>query len=246
MKSQFKLRKWFLLYFLVIHFALLILVFKTNFLVILGKTVGLVPPEEWSISVYEQIIKTSERATHAPNGSVFLLGDSLIVNLGEPTWTRPVVNLGIGGDTVRTLKGRLSTLKTLDAGYLFFLGVGVNDLKYRKTQEILTDYTQLLEHLPEKRPYWLIGIFPVDEHGSAAKARHYLRNANISEFNAHLKELCRKRTNCRYVDPEANLGFSQQQVNSNDYKADGWHLSNVGAARVNHVLGSLLEQQLPQ
>lgn len=147
-------------YFALLHLAILVLILKTNFLTLAGKTLGLIPPEEWNLSVLDQVFTTAERSRQAPKGAIVLLGDSLVVNIGEPKWRIPVVNAGLGGDTTRTLVRRLSTLQAVDNASAWVVGVGVNDLKYRAPSAIAMDYKTLLDRFPMDRPLLATAFFP--------------------------------------------------------------------------------------
>ena len=228
------------IYVLALHMLVLLLVFKTNFLTLAGKTLGWVPAEEWSLSVLDQMLTTAERARHSPKGAVLLLGDSLVVNLGEPNWPIPVVNAGLGGDTTRTLARRLATLQTFDSASAWIVGVGVNDFKYRTTQTIALDYKSLLDRFPVDRPLFIIGVFPVLETGTAARNRSYLQNAAFHELNHELRLQCQRRLSCQYVDPLPIVGNHNGEFESANFQEDGWHLSRLGANAVNTALARRL------
>jgi lysophospholipase L1-like esterase len=232
-------------YIVVLHLVILVLIFKTNFLTVAGKTLGLVPTEEWNLSVLDQVLATAERSRKAPNGSVVLLGDSLIVNLGEPKWPVPALNAGLGGDTTRTLARRLATLQAIDHAHAWVVGVGVNDLKYRTPSTIAIEYEALLDRFPLDRPLFILGIFPVLDSGTAARSRRYLRNAAIEELNKAIRQQCERRIACQYLDTASIMKKTNGELDPANFQEDGWHLSQWGANNVHSVLAKLLGFKKP-
>lgn len=223
-------------YICLLHLALLILVLKTNFLTLAGKTLGIIPPEEWNDSLFLRMLDAAKHDKQSSPGAVVLIGDSLVASLGEVHSQTSTVNLAIGGDTVRTLKRRLPTLRAVDAARVVVVGVGVNDLKYRRTTEIAHEHAGLLAELPAGIPVISLAVLPVDEQGTAARQRNYLRNDFIRELNGKLRLSCNARSNCRYLDVEPAFFTEDGKTRRDFYAQDGWHLSKKGAQAVSELI----------
>src|SRR5260370_10858584 len=128
------------LYVVALHGALAVLVLKTNFLQLVGKTLGWLPPEEWSEQMLRSIIEDADRDRSIRPGAVLLIGDSIIGQLDARLIARNAFNFGVGGSTTRTLLARLRVLRSTDSAAAIVLGVGVGDLRFRQVSEILPDY----------------------------------------------------------------------------------------------------------
>jgi lysophospholipase L1-like esterase len=223
-------------YAIVLHVALGVLVIKTDFLYLAGKTLGWVPPEEWTPRLYAEILKQAELDASVPAGSVILLGDSLIAGLDSRAVSQEAVNFGIGGDTTHTLYSRLPVLRSVSRSRIVVVGVGVNDLKYRAADRIASDYASVLDRMASVPQILALSILPVDEGGLAAADRPYLRNRTIMELNQALRRVCRERANCLFIDAWPVIANAAADV----YSSDGWHLSLAGS----RLLAALLHRTL--
>ena len=76
-------------YVIFIHAFLIILVLKTDFLFLAGKTLGWIPPEEWAMSLLFRILEQAEQDVDVPSGAVVLLGDSMIAGLDSRSLYHP-------------------------------------------------------------------------------------------------------------------------------------------------------------
>jgi lysophospholipase L1-like esterase len=217
-------RAVFALYLLALHALVLLLLVKTDFSTRAGKTLGWLPPEEFSELYYRTVLAQAARAKTVPPGGWLLLGDSIVAGLDPSRIAPGAANFGLAGDTVRTLAARLPTLGTLDRAGAIVLGVGVNDLKYRQPAQIAADYTALLAALP-RVPVLALLPLPVDEAGPAALARAYLRNALIAALDDAERTACTARPRCTPV--------AAPRV---QYGPDGWHLSASGSEALADVL----------
>ena len=222
-------------YIVLLHAVLLVLVVKTNFLLLAGKTLGFLPPEEWNTELATRLLEQAGEDKTVPPGQVVLLGDSIIAQLDARQITQDTVNFGIGGDTTRTLHVRLPVLRSVPRGRAAVIGVGVNDLKYRPVEQIARDYQTMLDQLPPMLPVLAVSVLPVDENGPAARQRPYLRNAHARALNAEIKRLCAARAGCGFLDAWPVL--AQDAVHA----GDGWHLSAKG----NLLLARAIRDALP-
>ena len=221
-------------YVVLLHAALLVLVLKTNFLLLAGKTLGLAPPEEWNPDLFSRVMEQAEEDHTVQPGQVVLVGDSAITRLETRLLDVGAVNFGIGGDTTRTLYGRLSVIRSARRSRAVVLEVGVNDLKYRSTDQIARDYDALLDRLSFSSSILAVSVLPVDEGGSAARERSYLRNDAIAEVNQGIKRVCGAHKQCRFLDAWPAM------LNKAVYSGDGWHLSAEGSEALAGVIRSAL------
>jgi lysophospholipase L1-like esterase len=223
-------------YVLALHVLLLVLLLKTNFLLLAGKTLGWIPPEEWNLPLYAAILAQAEADAGVPDGAVILLGDSIMAQLDPQDIADGAVNFGLGGDTTGTLYRRLAVLRSVARSQAVVVGVGVNDLKYRKVEQIVRDYRQVLARLAAVTRVFVVSVLPVDAAGQAARKRPYLRNQTIEALNRGLRMLCLQQRNCRFLDAGPAIAASASDV----YGSDGWHLSVSGR----HVLADFLRDSL--
>ena len=224
-------------YLVALHGVVVVLMVKTDFAVRAGKTLGWLPPEEWTERIYRDILLQAAQDPDVAAGSVVLVGDSIIRGVPARAVAANAANFGIGGDTTHTLRARLPLLRSLSAAEAIVVGVGVNDLKYRDGAAIAADYAVLLDGLPRNVPVIVVSVLPVDASAVQVIARSYLRNPILRGLNTGLAEMCRQRARCRFLDvwPEmidAASGGLEPSLGG----GDGWHLSAAG----NRVLGRLI------
>jgi lysophospholipase L1-like esterase len=217
-------------YVIFVHAILIILVLKTDFLLLAGKTFGWIPPEEWTIPLLLRTLEQAEQDLDVPTGAVILLGDSIIARLNPRLITSDTVNFGIGGETTRTLYAHLSVLRSLTRSETVVIGVGVNDLKYRRPDQIAHDYGALLDRLARRPTVIVLAVLPIEEGGEAARSRSYLRNEPIGVLNRLLGRECKKHANCRVLDAWPVLTAAHGSTPRADlYDSDEWHLSEEGS-----------------
>jgi lysophospholipase L1-like esterase len=218
------------LYLFGLHALVLVLVVKTNFLMLAGKTLGWIPPEEWVTDDITKHLLVSARRDHSATGTtVVLMGDSMIEQLDAHLIAPDAVNLGISGNTVRNLLWQLPIFRSIEQTPAIVLEIGTNDLKYRPVTAIQQDYTDLLRQLPTAPHIIVIGVLPVNEDMPAPRQRPYLRNIKIRMLNAQLEQICRARMNCHFLDVWPSMTSERDGGLRKIFAAsDGWHLSPAG------------------
>ncbi len=221
-------------YVALLHGVLLVLVLKTNFLLLAGKTLGLVPPEEWTLDFASRILKQANDDRTVPAGKVILIGDSIMAQLDGRLICSDVVNFGLGGDTTRTLRDRMPVIRSIQQSRAVVLEVGVNDLKYRTVDQIARDYDGVLHELSTVPSIFALSVLPVDESGPAARHRPYLRNERIAAMNTELERVCSSHFQCHFLNVWPVMRESAV------YAADGWHLSAEGNRRLAGIIRSVL------
>lgn len=230
-----------LAYALVLHALLYVSVWKTNFFQLAQKTLGLTPPEERNLQLYQAMLTWSERDRSVPDGAVVVLGDSLLQDLDAAQLGADVHSFALGGTTVQTLREGLPVIRSLVRARAVVLGVGVNDLKYREPAEVARDYAALLALLPAGTALIALPILPVDESNPAVREKPYLRNERLSALEAGLQPLCAARPGTRRL-AVSTLVDASGQLRPELYAADGWHLSDAGDAELRRLIRAELER----
>lgn len=227
------------LYALALHGLLVFVVFKTNFLPLARKTLGMEPPEERNVGLYQAMVQWSERDRAVPLGAVVVLGDSLLQDLGTEELGREVHSFALGGTTVSTLLEGLTLLPCAKRAGCIVLGVGANDLKYRDPEVVAQEYATLLAALPTEVTLVALPILPVDETCAAVAKRPYLSNARLRELDRLLAERCSGRAKTVRVDV-SELVAKDGNLRTELHAGDGWHLSDEG----DRVLGRAIARSL--
>lgn len=231
-------------YLAALHLLIAVLIVKTNFLLLAGKTLGWIPPEEWNEGLYEKILDQAERDRTVGSGAIVLIGDSIIEQLDARLVSAAAINFGAGGDTTRTLLRRLPTMRSIDSADAVVLGIGVNDFKYRDVPEILVDYERVLRRLGPSRPLVMVSVLPVNERAAEIRGRPYLRNDRIARLNLALRDLCDARVSCRFADVwPAMMNEAEGGLRHALHGSDGWHLSPEGNRMLAQIITTALTPQ---
>jgi len=228
-------------YLALLHAALAVLVFKTNFLALAGKTLGLIPIEERTTETYEAILDHARRAAALGDGSVVLLGDSIIAGLDAGAIGPGVANFGAAGRTSAILRDLVRVMPNLPRMGAVVLGIGTNDLRFRARDLIFRDQEQLLAAIPPGVPVLLLATLPVREGNPEIQRRPFLRNAGIAGMNEGLRRICAQRPGCIFVPTAPAMADDSGNLAEALHAGDGWHLSPEGSAR----LAALIRAQLP-
>lgn len=227
------------LYALALHGLLAFVVFKTNFLPLARKTLGMEPPEERNVGLYQAMVQWPARDRAVPQGAVVVLGDSLLQDLGAEELGREVHSFALGGTTVSTLLEGLALLPCTQRAGCIVLGVGANDLKYREPAVVAEEYARLLAALPAEVAVVALPILPVDEACAAVAQRPYLSNARLRDLDRRISERCSGRAKTTRVDV-SELVAQDGNLRADLHAGDGWHLSDEG----DRVLGRAIAQTL--
>lgn len=228
-----------LLYVASLHALLAFVLVKTNFVPLARKTLGLDPPEERNVALYQAMMRWPERDRLVPSDAVVVLGDSLLQDLGAAQLGRSVHSFALGGTTASTLLEGLALVPCLDRAAVLVLGVGANDLKYRDPEGVVRDYGALLAELPPHLEVVALPILPVDEHCEAIRERSYLSNERIARLDLLVAACCAARPRTRRVDVSELLA-PDGGLRPDLHAGDGWHLSDAGDA----LLGRAIAREL--
>lgn len=190
------------------------------------------PPEELTETYYGRVGRHALSLGQVSPRPLVLIGDSITQGLEAQRLDPNAVNYGINGDTTLGVRQRLSLYSpVLKQARAVVLAIGINDLRFRSNQELLTNYWAILATLPPV-PVLVSGILPVAE---GAMGRVYcLRgyNQRIQAVNQALKQGLAAQTGRRFVDHSASLGRDGDgQLDRQFHCGDGLHLNARGYDR---------------
>jgi len=141
-------------YLVFIHILLAFVLVKSDILPRVGNRLGYTANVETEITQhFKRMAKYHERIdSNVPSGSAIFIGDSITQGLCVSAVFTPSVNYGIGSDTTLGVLKRLPKYESLNRASMVILEVGINDLKRRKDEEILSNYSSILKLIPSHMP----------------------------------------------------------------------------------------------
>jgi lysophospholipase L1-like esterase len=140
------------------------------------------------------------------NANFAMLGDSIIAMMGQyqPSLPAPfntATNLGIGGQTSTQIAARIGS--AIGPPMLLLEG-GINNLN--DPDQIVADYTAMLNAIPPTTTIFFLGIIQLDEGPLPVNyAALNLSNAKVNAVDARLNDLCAAHPNC-HVQTAAQTG----------------------------------------
>ncbi len=227
MKSVSLLKKLGFVYLTFLHVLIAVLIFKTNFLVLVGKTLGVLPAEEFHDQLYQDMFAKVEAFQQSTSPKMILFGDSLSTKIPERSLPKGIVNLAVGGLTTAGA-GRLLHAVSPEKDLSVIIELGVNDLKYRSPRNVARDIKAFVGQFSAAEKIVLVGLLPVDMANSTVLTRPYLDNEVFSRINADLMMFCEKLTQCSFLST-GFLAGADGNLRREYSVSDGWHLSLLGA-----------------
>jgi len=218
-----KQRFAFLCYVLAVHILCLALILQPELSKQIGLNLSLYQPKR-SEFYYRSIIPQQRHEKQLPGGAVVLFGDSIIQSWWRESYSWPVANYGIGGDTSKGVLDRLSQYDRLSEASVIVIGVGVNDLNRRTVDEVAVFYQQIIAALPKQAALLFLTVLPVSE----AYPEYEGYNDRINRLNDLLLALTEACNNCSLVDAGANLVDQTGNLATEYHSGDGLHLSAKG------------------
>jgi len=213
---------FFTLYMVILHIILIVLVIKTNALVLFG--------EKWGNQLQKMDIRY--RNTHAfylrmdknltANKTIFL-GDSHVQGLAVIEVSPMSVNFGIGKDTIDGLIKRISDYNSIGTAKNIVIAIGINDLQYISIEETLKGFKKILRQFPNDSFVLVNGVFVIDEGIFQGK----ILNKDILLLNIELNKIVNKRSNSYFLDINPQLAYEGQLIEEY-HIGDGIHLSEKG------------------
>lgn len=169
------------------------------------------------VSVFEAMPKQ--------DGAIVFLGNSITEDgrWGELFGKANILNRGIGGDKTVGLLGRIDEV-TRHQPTKLFIAIGTNDLNKKiMIEEIMQDYTRLLDIIKEDSPttkVYLQSVLPVGKKARKGK------NEAIIALNEQIKVAAQKR-NMAYIDLHSGFKDASGELNL-AYSNDDLHLNGKG------------------
>ena len=188
-------------------------------------------------SFYHEMVSYHSRIDkNIPAGAHLFVGDSTIQSLCTSCITPLAINFGIGRDTTAGVLNRLPQYTALQGARSLFLSIGINDFKFRKTDEIIRNYQDILFLVPPDTEVVVNAIWPVNP---TIKKQWLGYPAQIETLNKELEKICSEQRNCHYFDITGHLkdenGFLKESLQA----GDGIHLNKKGYAIVINELKKL-------
>ncbi len=176
-------------------------------------------------------------------GQIFFLGDSLTQGLPVSSVIQNAVNYGIGTDDTGGLIKRIQQYESLHSARALVIAIGVNDLLIRDDDELMANYNQLLDSLPDGPIVMCALMLPIQE--SIRTEWHGRSSMRIRAVNARMAESCRERS-YEVIDATDILSDDNGELQSHLHEGDGLHLSQAGYAAWIPVLKAALQKALNQ
>lgn len=234
-------------YVLLLHFVVVVVVWKSDLLTRAALRFGLTQPHQPPeiTSHFERMLTYHERsAAIVPAGAVIFIGNSITQSLCVAAVAPNSVNYGIGSDTTIGVLARLPSYKpALQRASAIVLAIGINDLARRTDDSMVDNYRRILDALPDI-PVVVSSIMPVDESVSSQMDG---LNARISEINRRIRSLAETRANVTFLNNLSSLDIdSDGALDSAFHDGDGVHLNTVGNGIWVANLKNTLTQLNPQ
>jgi len=213
------------LYVLFIHIVLGVVLAKTDFITRVQEKFGIQVETPELPSHYHTMVVFQDRIDkNLPPDSIIFIGDSITQGLAVSAISPGAVNFGIGHDTSLGVLQRISSYDSLSRSKLVVIAVGINDLKRRQNDEILGNYQDIIDKIPDVVPVLFSAILPVDE---VASNRPGL-NKRIVELNRRLYEKCSNSDRLYFLDIGMLVANSTGNLVDQFHIGDGVHLSTMG------------------
>jgi lysophospholipase L1-like esterase len=221
-------KKLLLGYVIFVHLFLFLVLVKSDFATRVEYKLGSGRQANPEITLhFHQMVRYHERMdANTPDGSVIFIGDSMIQGLCVAAVDTPSVNYGIGNDTTVGVLKRLPKYRSLERASACVVAIGVNDLQRRGNEDILKNYSAILQTIPQHLPLVLSAVLPLDErvHDDLVGI-----NTRIKELNSGLRGLCEAQSaKCTFIDPGAKLIDSSGNLGKAFVDGDGLHLNSAG------------------
>ena len=178
------------------------------------------PQSELSDYYYKLLAIHERQDLQVGKGSTIMIGDSITPGIIYPRF----VNYGIGSDTTYGVLNRLEKYKSLQDAEKIILMIGINDLKRRSDNEILKNYQQIIDQLPNDKLV-VFSIIPVNEE--VVSKNPLMNNIRIKKLNIELANLCNKNS-VQFIDISEYFSNEDGYLDSKYHMGDGIHLNEAG------------------
>lgn len=216
----------FYIYFILVHLLVGILLLKTDFISRAQTKLGLARNTDELTAHFHTMLAYHQRMDgNVPEQAVILIGDSITQGLAGAALSPFSVNYGIGWDTTRGVLERLPDYQSLQRAKAIVLAIGINDLKRRNNQKIITNYKAILAQLPHNIPVIVSAVLPVSE---AVNEQFKHNNQRIIALNTRIQSLCAEYATIHYINAGNALIDQHGNLSDQYHIGDGLHLNTMG------------------
>lgn len=178
----------------------------------------------------------------ADTGGIVFTGSSSIrlwKTLKEDFPGLPVLNRGFGGSIANDLIVHFDTVIDRHQPKLLVLYTGSNDINAGlSTEEVMSDYTRLMEKVHERLPNARIILTSIK-----IGEKRLAQMPQVHETNKRLEAWAAKHSWVRYVDCTSYLADAQGHPQSQFYAKDLLHLSPEGYAQWTRILRPVVAEE---
>jgi lysophospholipase L1-like esterase len=218
-----------IIYFVLLHLALVLFFLKPNFLVRLYRKLkiqkGPANEHEYYMETQWEYFSIKSKTLKKNSDQFVFLGDSLITVLCVENLFNGV-NFGVSAENLKRAKEKISTISNLENKNIV-LTYGINDILSKSTT-IYSDYINLINSLPESSTIFIFSILPVDEKVVTRKIKSSNLNDQVKHLNALLREYVKSNDRIHFLDTAKYLYNESGELNKNLHKGDGIHLNELG------------------
>ncbi|MGH1460640.1 MAG: GDSL-type esterase/lipase family protein [Neptuniibacter sp.] len=174
-----------------------------------------------------------------PDKSVIFIGDSITLGLAVAAVANSSVNYGIGSDTTVGVLRRLPVYKSIKKASAVVIAIGINDMKFRSNENILSNIQTIGEFFPDDVPVIFSAVLPIDERVRTDRPGRNI--SRIKPLNAALKKWTETYDNFFYADAGPQLIDESGNLAGRFHEGDGVHLNSYGNAIWIRVLREVID-----
>lgn len=214
-----------IIYLLLVHVFVGIAILKTDiifrFQVMFGNEVTgveLTPHYHTMLAFHKRVDK------NIPDKSIIFIGDSIVQGLAVTAVSPKSVNFGIGQDTTAGVLKRIPFYHSILRSKMIIIGIGVNDLKRRDNDKIVSNYLRIINLIPNNIQILFSAVLPVDEVAS----NRIGINDRIRKLNDSLNNICGSSQRLHFLDISKHIIDANGNLSKDYHIGDGVHLNGLG------------------
>jgi lysophospholipase L1-like esterase len=212
-------------YLLLIHLFVGIAILKTDIISRVQTKLGYEVKSDELTPHYHEMLAFHKRVDqNIPENSLIFVGDSLTQGLTVIAIFPHSINYGIGQDTTVGVLNRIPFYRSILESKTVIIGIGINDLRRRSNDEILTNYSKIVALIPNNISILFSAVLPVNEMVSGKIGA----NDRLKKINDGLRELCKMHQRLHFLNISKLLANSDGELSSKYHIGDGVHLNGLG------------------
>lgn len=214
-----------IIYLLVAHIFIGVSVVKTDIISRFQIKLGYEVTRAELTPYYHTMLTFQQRIDkNVPDKSIIFIGDSITQGLAVTAVSPVSVNYGIGQDTTVGVLNRISFYHSIRRSKMVIIAIGVNDLKWRDNDEIMSNYQKIIDLISRDTPVLFSAILPVDEVASGRIGA----NDRIKALNDGLDDLCKRSQRLHFLDISKLIVDDFGNLLGDYHIGDGVHLNRLG------------------